>query len=488
MRPGWLADLIRKALAPRRLRRVTRPRRPGGLLRVEELEEREVLSTLGGVAPPPRPLTALDWTGVEFRLGPAVAGDDRAGLARLLTDLRSLPSASALPRLNWADSAFLGIPVGDVEPPGGGSGSPPTRSLELVPVQHTVLLVPVPAAPGTVVPSVPAAPATPGPPLQLPTPVLQPPGPADSPVAERADTAAPRPASDSALPVPGVPGPRPNPGGPATPPAARPANPTAAPPDGTGSPAPTRVAPAGGADALPPALPPGRGADAGAPRPVVVPEPHGTAPGPGHLRTDGDRVIARAGEVARPQPGLVNLSDGVLLRRFAGNRDQSAFTELVRRHGRSVLATCTRVVGDPDRARDAYQGTFLALARRAHALDGRDSLAGWLHKVAYRMALRVRATAARQRRLERAAARWPRDDANGVYVGIEEEEVWRVLREELARLPEKYREPLVLCYLDGRTHAEVGRALGLPRGSVSKRIGEGLVRLREALHGRGFLV
>jgi RNA polymerase sigma factor (sigma-70 family) len=153
-----------------------------------------------------------------------------------------------------------------------------------------------------------------------------------------------------------------------------------------------------------------------------------------------------------------------------------------------VLAVCTRVLGDQDRAWDASQATFLALARRASGLDGRGSLAGWLYRVAYRMALRYRTAVARQRRLERAAAECHPRDEDDLFVGIEEEEVWRVLREELQRLPEKYRVPLVLCYLDGRTHAEVARAVGLPRGSVAKRIGEGLDRLREGLAGRGFLL
>jgi RNA polymerase sigma factor (sigma-70 family) len=188
------------------------------------------------------------------------------------------------------------------------------------------------------------------------------------------------------------------------------------------------------------------------------------------------------------RPGLIGVPDGALLRRFATDREEAAFTELVRRHGRSVLAVCTRVLGDPDVARDASQATFVALARRAAGLDARGPLTGWLYRVAYRMALRYRTAAARQRRLERAASATHSRDADDIFVGIEEEEVWQVLREELQRLPEKYRVPLVLCYLDGRTHAEVARAVGLPRGSVAKRIGEGLGRLREAMVGRGLLL
>ncbi|MBX9583727.1 MAG: hypothetical protein K2X87_25780 [Gemmataceae bacterium] len=105
--------------------------------------------------------------------------------------------------------------------------------------------------------------------------------------------------------------------------------------------------------------------------------------------------------------------------------------------------------------------------------------------MAYRMALRHRTRTAR-RRLEQAAG-WPPRDVDDPLSGVEDEEVWAVLREEFDRLPDKYRVPLALCYLDGRTHAEVGRAVGLPRGSVAERIGRGLDRLRERRAARGVL-
>ncbi|HEX4612358.1 MAG TPA: sigma-70 family RNA polymerase sigma factor [Urbifossiella sp.] len=175
-----------------------------------------------------------------------------------------------------------------------------------------------------------------------------------------------------------------------------------------------------------------------------------------------------------------------MLRRFAADRDQAAFTELVRRYEPAVLAVAARVLGRPDLVWDASQATFVALARRAPALDTQKPLAGWLYRVACRMALRLRAAAARRWRLERAAAGHGPADASDPFVGVEEEDGWRVLREEIQRLPDRYRVPLVLCYLDGRTHAEVARAVGLPRGSVAKRIGEALGRLRERLIDRGF--
>jgi RNA polymerase sigma factor (sigma-70 family) len=219
----------------------------------------------------------------------------------------------------------------------------------------------------------------------------------------------------------------------------------------------------------------------------------GTLPaGTAEIDRTGPRAVAagateRAGPAVEARSGGVAATDGVLLRRFATNQDQAAFSELVQRHGRSVLAISTRVLGDADRALDASQVTFAALARRAAALEDRGSLAGWLHQVARRMALRLRASATRQRRLEQVAAELYQE-ADDTLMAVEQEDVFRALREELERLPEKFRLPLTLCYLDGLTHAEVGRAVSLPRGSVAKRIGEGLSRLRDRLAERGILL
>jgi RNA polymerase sigma factor (sigma-70 family) len=186
-------------------------------------------------------------------------------------------------------------------------------------------------------------------------------------------------------------------------------------------------------------------------------------------------------------------SDGLLLQRFVADRDQAAFAALVQRHGSLVLGVCRQVLGDWGAAQDAFQNTFLVLARKAGLLDRHSPLGGWLYKVAYRLALRSRATTARQRLTEqeagaagcggaaRAAADQPGED-------VEQQELRQVLREELQRLPEEYRAPLMLCYLDGRTHADAAREIGLPRGSMAKRIGEGLEYLRERLLVRGFML
>jgi RNA polymerase sigma factor (sigma-70 family) len=183
-----------------------------------------------------------------------------------------------------------------------------------------------------------------------------------------------------------------------------------------------------------------------------------------------------------------DLPDGSLLQRFVADREQAAFTALVQRHERFVLRVCQRVLGDSHAAQDAVQATFLVLARKASVLDQDRPLAGWLYKVAYHLALRLRAVAARRRRSEKdAAGRRSSQDAGEYSADLEEQEMARVLGEELERLPEKYRVPLVLCYFDGRTHAEAARAIGLPRGSMAKRIDQGLERLRERLLDRGVM-
>src|SRR5262249_12073054 len=137
-------------------------------------------------------------------------------------------------------------------------------------------------------------------------------------------------------------------------------------------------------------------------------------------------------------------TDAQLLRRFARQRDEAAFALLVQRHGPMVLGVCQRVLGHRQDAEDAFQAAFLVLARQAAAMAWRDSVSAWLYTVAYRLALRARARAARRRFHERQVASMVRVEAPGETVGQE----WRpLLDEELSRLPEKYRAPLVLCYL-----------------------------------------
>jgi RNA polymerase sigma factor (sigma-70 family) len=174
--------------------------------------------------------------------------------------------------------------------------------------------------------------------------------------------------------------------------------------------------------------------------------------------------------------------DGVLLERFARHADEAAFATLVRRHGPLVWSVSRRVARHEQDAEDVYQATFLLLARKAGAIRKGNSVASWLYGVAHRLALRVRCDAVRRRQREGsavAAAPGP----------VADDLTWRELREaldaELARLPEKYRAPLLLCYFDGLTQEEAARQLGWSRRTVKYRLEGGRDRLRGRLARRG---
>jgi RNA polymerase sigma factor (sigma-70 family) len=162
------------------------------------------------------------------------------------------------------------------------------------------------------------------------------------------------------------------------------------------------------------------------------------------------------------------LTDGQLLARFAERQERAALEALVGRHGPLVLSVCRRVLRDYHEAEDAFQTTFLVLVRKARALRGclGGSLAGWLHTVAHRLAVRASVRAAgRPGALpaEPAAPGHPLAEASG-------REVCRALVSAVDGLPRKYRDPLVLCYLKGRTHEEAARELAWPLGTVAGRL------------------
>jgi len=165
---------------------------------------------------------------------------------------------------------------------------------------------------------------------------------------------------------------------------------------------------------------------------------------------------------------------------------EAAFEVLLGRHGPMVLGVCRHILRDDHAADDAFQATFLVLVRRAGLIRRRESLGPWLHGVARRVALRAQAAARlRPQREARAAI----DLATAVTVTepqADDLDFGPALHAEIDRLPEKYRAPIVLCYLQGRTIAEASRQLGWPVGTVGGRLARARDRLRDRLVRRGF--
>jgi RNA polymerase sigma factor (sigma-70 family) len=179
------------------------------------------------------------------------------------------------------------------------------------------------------------------------------------------------------------------------------------------------------------------------------------------------------------------LTDGELLHRFAARRDESAFAALMQRHGPMVLGLCRSLLGHAQDAEDVFQATFLVLVRKPAAVGKPASVASFLHGVAYRLAMRARAEAARRRVHERQAGAMPKDDPP-------DDVLWRdlrpILHQEVERLPRRYRLPVVLCYLEGKTNEEAAQLLGVPRGTVLSRLSRARDRLRRCLTRRGLTI
>jgi HlyD family secretion protein len=203
----------------------------------------------------------------------------------------------------------------------------------------------------------------------------------------------------------------------------------------------------------------------------------------------------RKNSVLGPLRTLFNLgaigetTDGQLLEQFAlgGEAAELAFAALLERHGPVVLHTCRSILGDDHEAEDAFQATFLVLVRKAKSLWVRDSLGPWLHQVAYRAARCSRSAAVRRTAHERRAAETAlaRRDHRGTE---DREELGAAIHEEIARLPERYRGPLVLCDLESRSHQEAARHLGCPVGTVKSRLARGRRLLGDRVKRRGFAV
>jgi RNA polymerase sigma factor (sigma-70 family) len=185
---------------------------------------------------------------------------------------------------------------------------------------------------------------------------------------------------------------------------------------------------------------------------------------------------------------LGGLDDAQLLDRFLehdrdGQAAERAFATLVERHGPMVLRVCIGVLRDDHDAQDASQATFLVLAQRARSVRRRGSVASWLHGVALRLSAKAKRGAARRRNHERrgGAIMTARRGEQGAAAA----ESWEELHEELERLPERYREPIMLCHLEGLTQEQAARRLGWPIGTLQSRLARGRDRLRDRLKRRG---
>jgi RNA polymerase sigma factor (sigma-70 family) len=180
---------------------------------------------------------------------------------------------------------------------------------------------------------------------------------------------------------------------------------------------------------------------------------------------------------------LVGLTDAQLLERFVagpGEDGKAAFEFLVERHGPMVLRVCIQALKDRHQAEDAFQATFLVLARQASSIRNRDSVGSWLFGVARRAARRIRMDEARRRQHERLS----RARAPGPWSHEPEStEHWPELHAAIERLPAKYREPIVLCYLEGLTHEQAASQLRWPVGTVKTRLARARERLRRRLSG-----
>jgi RNA polymerase sigma factor (sigma-70 family) len=176
------------------------------------------------------------------------------------------------------------------------------------------------------------------------------------------------------------------------------------------------------------------------------------------------------------------LTDGQLLELFIANRDEAAFSALVRRHAPMVWGVCRRVLRNPQDAEDAFQSAFMVLVRKAGSVVPRHNVGNWLYGVAHQTALKARATIAKRKARESQVTAMPEQETA-------DQNLWNnlqpLLDEELSRLPDKYRGPIVLCDLEGKTRKEAARQLRLPEGTVASRLARARTMLARRLARRG---
>ena len=199
-----------------------------------------------------------------------------------------------------------------------------------------------------------------------------------------------------------------------------------------------------------------------------------TTPQAGVILRELGKIVSRKSDVRR--------TDRHLIERFLATRDEGAFAALVERHGPMVLGVCRRVLHHVQDAEDAFQATFLILARRARSIRRKESAGGWLYQVAYHVAIKTTTTAPRRPRLDDCEVDMSSADP---MTQSSREEIHRLLDEELQRLPEQFRSVLVLCHLEGLTQDDAATQLGWSKGTLRRRLGKARELLRLRLVRRG---
>jgi RNA polymerase sigma-70 factor (ECF subfamily) len=177
--------------------------------------------------------------------------------------------------------------------------------------------------------------------------------------------------------------------------------------------------------------------------------------------------------------------DGSLLDKYVTQRDESAFTALVQRHGQMVWGVCRRLLPSHHDTEDAFQATFLILAVKATSIVPRGMVANWLHGVAYQTALKARALSARRRRTEVQVQELPEPI---VAEHASCSDTRSLIDEELCRLPDRHRAAVVLCDLEGNTRSEAARHLGVPEGTIAGWLARGRAKLANRLARRGVVL
>ena len=175
------------------------------------------------------------------------------------------------------------------------------------------------------------------------------------------------------------------------------------------------------------------------------------------------------------------MTERELLDRFITANDPDAFKVLIERHGPMVLSVCRTVLRGQHDVEDAFQNTFVIFASRAATIKNRDTIGPWLHRVALRVAQKARFKAAQRRARERDCT----DSEPGYSADPPDFSLIPVLREEVGRLPERYRLPVVLCYLEGKTNQEAASQLRCPVGTIKGRLSRARQSLRDRLSRRG---